>query len=186
MRDQHEPFTQIWRIMGFVACFGAFLSCGEPFAGENASSQTKSRSDRRVIAQDDELKRIKKLVSEDGFRIPCLEGARIKKDSTSLGQQTANEEVFVVIYEPVRCPDDDGGVFHKLVGGVDYEWKVVSIASYQTKNTVFEHTVKFNIVGTGSILELTYLDTGDDGKFDTVFQSPDLKKPILPPRLRRP
>ncbi len=93
----------------------------------------------------------------------------------------ANEELFLIIREPDRCTDDDNGIFQKLLGGgTKYEYKVLSITSYQTKEIVFEHTVKFNIVPTNAIVELTYLDTNNDGRFDTVFQSGQLKKPIVP------
>lgn len=188
--ERNESRRRIFRVrlfIGLLSILCLFLSCGGPFSNSDALSQTNRQSDHQMTADDKQLEGIEKLVSDEGFVIPCLENARKKNELRPLSKQTAKEEVFVIVREPVRCTDDDNGIFQKLLGGgTKYEYKVLSITSYQTRESVFEHTVKFNIVPTNAIVELTYLDTNNDGRFDTVFQSGQLKKPVVPSWLSKP
>lgn len=139
------------------------------------------------MSSHDELANISKLESVEGFAIPCLSKSKTKVDLRPLASpKLVNSDIAVTIYEPLECKDDDQGAFRKLIGGgANYEYKVLSIASYEANGKVFEHTVKFNIVPTNGTVELTYLDTTNDGRFDTVIQSGQLRKPVLPGWLAR-
>ena len=156
-----------------------FPSCDNQ-SGSRVNMSQETNRESAVVIQDEPWEKLDKLYSKSGFEVPCLKHSEVKREMSSLAHQVSVEEILTVIREPKNCNDDDFGVYRKLVGGVGFELEVVSIVSYQTKDTTFAQTVTFHIKKTNATTELTYLDTDRNGSLDTVFQSSTLAKPILP------
>lgn len=163
------------RLIGVLAASILSVYCGSAVSPTARTNETMGTTPTpRANAVSD------RLTSSEGFRIPCLDKLKVKRPRSPLAKSETATSIYVTMYVPLNCTDDDGAIFQELVGGAKYDWKVSSVISYETEDRVFEYVVGFNARGTGALVELTYMDSTGTGKLDSVFQSGGMRKPVLP------
>lgn len=177
--------AELFRCVVLAITFGLF-SCSDPERNVTLPPETDATTPE--VSTPDDLANVTKLFNKEGFRVPCVEESEIKTAKKRLASPGTLADVFVETRSRGKCTADEQDIFERLspgAGAGQYEREVYAIAVYHSvRGRPFAHTILFKMKHAGAINELTYLDSDDNGTFDTVFQSASMRKPVIPPWLK--